>query len=658
MRREAGGFYALGKDQAKQEIKKWLKASFKTERDRTVAREFVFRQYQQFCIDQNIESTTQSAFGRILKDVFPGLKQRRLGPRNNNKMHYLHLGLRSEAMICALADFEQRTSSSGPPSPSSPSTSSPHTSNSEASSPELLPQPRGAGGEPTADGVRTGLTRARLGELESASIDDHHWDSITALASSPFEMSPLQPDPTQPRLTPGLYQPHYRQYHAPEALPPPPAEGVQDHPWVMLPFLASVQLLEGVYDKRNPCLSLLADFVREFMRNGDIRGFADLETEVVFHFTLNRGDVGMHHAMFVVAWWARLLCINEREGRSRAAHLLRLVLPDFGQFDSKLAVPIIELLRSCEFVGTTLLPAQGALDLQVAFSDWRKQESEWSLPDPCPPHLKHTVGKILFHANQAISLENTCERAQSAELLVSGLMSASQPLLAVSLHELDCHGMLGMVVNVLHGLRQRHDKQLSSLPELLERVKEFEGLYARLHNAVAGVTAPHVHYRASSTLPPPQDQLVVPLLTAAPLSEATVEYHLLAAPTHNQPKIERLDSDDQHYFSTPSSPLSNTTAPPLFNAASAATSPFFPQHTHVPSGHHYMSSPSSSSSSPSFAHGHRPHTQHHHNEYPPWPVMPHSHPLLQPPPHQTYFPPPPFSHCTLPVPPEWSAPPL
>jgi D-alanine-D-alanine ligase-like ATP-grasp enzyme len=47
-------------------------------------------------------------------------------------------------------------------------------------------------------------------------------------------------------------------------------------------------------------------------------------------------------------------------------------------------------------------------------------------------------------------------------------MSASQPLLAVSLHELDCHGMLGMVVNVLHGLRQRHDKQLSSLPELLE----------------------------------------------------------------------------------------------------------------------------------------------------------------------------------------------
>jgi hypothetical protein len=72
-------------------------------------------------------------------------------------------------------------------------------------------------------------------------------------------------------------------------------------------------------------------------------------------------------------------------------------------------------------VGTTLLPAQSALDLQVAFSDWRKQESEWSLPDPCPPHLKHTVGKILFHANQAISLENTCERAQSAELLVSGV---------------------------------------------------------------------------------------------------------------------------------------------------------------------------------------------------------------------------------------------
>jgi hypothetical protein len=51
-----------------------IKANFKTEQNRTVAREFVYRQYQQFCIDQNIESTTQSAFGRILKDVFPGVR--------------------------------------------------------------------------------------------------------------------------------------------------------------------------------------------------------------------------------------------------------------------------------------------------------------------------------------------------------------------------------------------------------------------------------------------------------------------------------------------------------------------------------------------------------------------------------------------------------
>ncbi len=40
-----------------------------------MAREFVYRQYQQFCIDQNIESTTQSAFGRILKDVYPEVPQ-------------------------------------------------------------------------------------------------------------------------------------------------------------------------------------------------------------------------------------------------------------------------------------------------------------------------------------------------------------------------------------------------------------------------------------------------------------------------------------------------------------------------------------------------------------------------------------------------------
>ena len=52
-----------------------IKANFKTEQNRTVAREFVYRQYQQFCIDQNIESTTQSAFGRILKDVYPEVPQ-------------------------------------------------------------------------------------------------------------------------------------------------------------------------------------------------------------------------------------------------------------------------------------------------------------------------------------------------------------------------------------------------------------------------------------------------------------------------------------------------------------------------------------------------------------------------------------------------------
>jgi hypothetical protein len=39
-----------------------------------VARAFVFHRYQQFCIDMRIESTSQSAFGRILKDVFPNVR--------------------------------------------------------------------------------------------------------------------------------------------------------------------------------------------------------------------------------------------------------------------------------------------------------------------------------------------------------------------------------------------------------------------------------------------------------------------------------------------------------------------------------------------------------------------------------------------------------
>jgi hypothetical protein len=51
-----------------------LKQTFKLTKGSTVARAFVFHRYQQFCIDMRIESTSQSAFGRILKDVFPNVR--------------------------------------------------------------------------------------------------------------------------------------------------------------------------------------------------------------------------------------------------------------------------------------------------------------------------------------------------------------------------------------------------------------------------------------------------------------------------------------------------------------------------------------------------------------------------------------------------------
>jgi hypothetical protein len=188
-----------------------------------------------------------------------------LGPRNNNKMHYQHLALRTPD-----ASADLRTSSSWPATPPSPLSG---PSGSLASSP--LDDSSATPVLQTADVLTyhhhiTSTTRpshpkASVAgvELEYTSIDDE-WDyTMSALASSPGRASPSV----------DFHRPHSSSHSA--YCPPVvvsdmvchphhavPRIDVQEHPWVRLPFLASAQLLDfHVDDHHSPHLRHLAIFV-------------------------------------------------------------------------------------------------------------------------------------------------------------------------------------------------------------------------------------------------------------------------------------------------------------------------------------------------------------------------------------------------------------
>jgi hypothetical protein len=427
---------------------------------------------------------------------------------------------------------------------------------------------------------------------------------------------------------------------------------------VLLPFQASAQLLEGRFLK-HPCLLELARFVDVFVGTGSVDDFARLEAEIKAAFAQNSTDVSMHHAMIVLAWWTRLLYVDEDEARGRAAELLGSVV--FASARSPLNFPASELFHSCRFVtcAAPLMPNVHALQTEL---------------NRCgPSSLSHTVVKVIFHATQMLSLLSSCEVLQSAELLIHELMSASTPMLLVCLHELHCRGMLEMVVNVLLRLRQQSADALFPIPFLLERVGRFKGVHWRLHCAMEQAA----HYLAAD-LPQPHDELFAP--SAAP--QPTFAY---------VPKIEQQhDSDDHRLYSNPSSPFPSADPPPLLRVAASAschtapTSSFAPHFGHQP---HFMSSPSPSSSPSLFGfspapvvqpqpyhplYQHHPHIPIYHHQLAPPPPPPYSQHHQQPvlhhpavhhypayaprpaPPSLAVLPRPPSS--SLPAPPQWAEP--
>ncbi len=64
-----------------------------------VAREDVYASYLEFCSATGLEPTNNAALGKIFKKTFPRTMHRRLGQRNQNKMHYANIALKSTAKI-------------------------------------------------------------------------------------------------------------------------------------------------------------------------------------------------------------------------------------------------------------------------------------------------------------------------------------------------------------------------------------------------------------------------------------------------------------------------------------------------------------------------------------------------------------------------------
>jgi len=51
--------------------------------------EIVYQQYIRFCAERLIEAKTRSSFGKIVRQAFPSVKKRRLGPAGEQTSHYI-----------------------------------------------------------------------------------------------------------------------------------------------------------------------------------------------------------------------------------------------------------------------------------------------------------------------------------------------------------------------------------------------------------------------------------------------------------------------------------------------------------------------------------------------------------------------------------------
>lgn len=78
----------IHKDEALPLIENWLKDNYERRTGVCTAKRGLYADYLSFCRDNCVETSNNSAFGKVFKKVFPGVETRRLGKRSSNMTFY------------------------------------------------------------------------------------------------------------------------------------------------------------------------------------------------------------------------------------------------------------------------------------------------------------------------------------------------------------------------------------------------------------------------------------------------------------------------------------------------------------------------------------------------------------------------------------------
>jgi len=99
--------FAIAKNDAVPVVLQWLENHFEQCSDASIPKQDVYREYCDFCHRHRIEPTSASAFGRLVRLVFPGTTSRRLGARGANVTVYNHFRRRESVPMAALVSSQK-----------------------------------------------------------------------------------------------------------------------------------------------------------------------------------------------------------------------------------------------------------------------------------------------------------------------------------------------------------------------------------------------------------------------------------------------------------------------------------------------------------------------------------------------------------------------
>lgn len=96
--------------ESEKQLKAWLEENLETLNDdtctKTVSREGLHGIYKLQCERNNWVPTSHALFGKMLRNTFPAVDSRRLGPRDNSKYHYINIKFRDNSLCSKIYEEE------------------------------------------------------------------------------------------------------------------------------------------------------------------------------------------------------------------------------------------------------------------------------------------------------------------------------------------------------------------------------------------------------------------------------------------------------------------------------------------------------------------------------------------------------------------------